>query len=154
MNFVYCWEPVLKIPILNITLLSMWRISGTLPAHMAELMGSAGDDSAVNSQGFNVVTGFILFIITCLMSKFVDKASGFGASLFGQQSSMPQEVRQIASKVKGAVQDFGKTAATAPYKFAGNKMADKLTGGSEKREGASAGNSGEGSEGKGSGGGG
>ena len=134
MNFVYCWEPVLKIPILNITLLSMWRISGTLPAHMAELMGRSGDDTAVNSQGFNVVTGFILFIITCLMSKFVDKASGFGASLFGQQSSMPQEIKQMVSQVKGKVQDIGKTVATAPYKFVGKKIGDKLTGGEKKRE--------------------
>ena len=68
------------------------------------------------------------------MSKFVDKASGFGASLFGQQSSMPNEIRQLASKAKSTVQDFGKTAATAPYKFVGGKVGSALTGGEKKRE--------------------
>ncbi|GEM_PF-5401682 len=159
MNFVYCWEPVLKIPILNITLLSMWRISGTLPAHMAELMGSSGDDTAINSQGFNVVTGFVLFIITCLMSKFVDKASAFGAGLFGQQSSMPQEIQQLASKAKSTVQDFSKKAMIAPYKAIGNKIVDKLTGaggddGKENKGGAAGGAGKENRGGAGGGGGG
>ena len=133
MNFVYCWEPVLKIPILDITLFSMWRISGTLPAHMAELMGTMGDEGTpANSKGFNVLTGFILFIITCLMSKFVDKASGFGAGLFGQGSSMPSEIKQIISKGREMVKETG----FKPIKGAGKTIVDKASklGDSEDKE--------------------
>ena len=103
MNFVYCWEPIIKIPVLDITLFSMWRISGTMPAHMAELSGTVGDEIALNTKGFNFLTAFILFIITCMMSEFVDKASAFGAKLFGQESSMPAEVKQILGQVRSAV---------------------------------------------------
>ncbi len=126
MNFIYCWEPVLKIPILDITLFSAWRIAGSLPAHMAELMGSSGDLSSTNNSGFNVITGLVLFIITCLMSKFVNKASTFGAKLFGQSSSMPEEIKKVMGAIKGAVKDAGKTAATAPYKYGAGKIAGKM----------------------------
>ena len=131
MNFIYCWEPVLKIPILDITLFSMWRIAGTMPAHMAELAGTLGDDTARNTKGFNFLTAFMLFIITCMMSKFVEKASTFGAKIFGQQSSMPEQVRQGLGKAKEFIKD-------APKKGAGaikNKITKKSKDG-EKRKGA------------------
>ena len=103
MNFIYCWEPVLKIPILDITIFSMWKISGTMPTHMAELTGSIGEETAVNTKGFNFLTAFMLFILTAMMSKFVSKASTFGAGLFGQESSMPEKVKQITEAVKGKI---------------------------------------------------
>ena len=37
------------------------------------------------------------------MSKFVSKASTFGAKWFGQESSMPKEVSAILDKAKSAV---------------------------------------------------
>ncbi len=106
MNFVYCWEPVIKIPILDITLFSMWRISGTMPVHMAELSGHVADDVAFNTKGFSFLTAFILFIITCMMSEFVDKTSTFGAKLFGQQSSMPNEIKQALGQVKTVISEL------------------------------------------------
>ena len=111
MNFIYCWEPVLKVPILDITLLSMWRISGTMPAYMAELSGSMGDDTSINTKGFNFLTAFMLFIVTCMMSKFVDNASKFGAKVFGQSSSMPGEIKEALDAVKGVVKDLPKQGA-------------------------------------------
>lgn len=131
MNFIYCWEPVLKIPILDITLFSMWRIAGTMPSHMAELAGTLGDDTATNTKGFNFLTAFMLFIITCMMSKFVEKASTFGAKIFGQKSSMPEQVKQVLGKAKEFIKD-------APKKGAGaikNKITKKSKDG-EKRKGA------------------
>lgn len=124
MNFIYCWEPVLKIPILDITLFSMWRISGTMPAHMAELMGTIGEDSGVNTKGFNILTAFMLFIITCMMSKFVDKASGMGAGFFGQKGSMPAEIKQALQGVKKVVKDLPKKGAGAIKDKIGNKLSD------------------------------
>lgn len=131
MNFIYCWEPVLKIPILDITLFSMWRIAGTMPTHMAELAGTLGDDISTNTKGFNFLTAFMLFIITCMMSKFVEKASNFGAKIFGQKSSMPEQVKQVLGKAKEFIKD-------APKKGAGaikNKITKKSKDG-EKRKGA------------------
>ena len=119
MNFIYCWEPVLKVPVLDITLFSMWRISGTMPAHMAELAGTMGDDNAINTKGFNFLTAFMLFIVTCMMSKFVDKAATFGAKVFGQSSSMPEEVKQALNGMKGFIKD-------APMKGA-SMLKKKLT---------------------------
>ncbi len=103
MNFVYCWEPILKIPILDITLFSMWRISGTMPVHMAELSGFVGEDSAINTKGFNFLTAFILFIITCMMSEFINKTSTFGAKIFGKESSMPSVLKETLGQVKSIV---------------------------------------------------
>ena len=137
MNFVYCWEPVLKIPILDITLFSMWRISGTMPAHMAELAGTLGDDNSVNTKGFNFLTAFMLFIITCMMSKFVDKASVFGAKIFGQQSSMPGEIKQLLGQVKNTIKGLpmmgGKMLKDKISKLGESKDEDKNK---EKRSGA------------------
>ena len=127
LNFIYCWEPIIKIPLLNITLLSMWRIAGTLPAHMAELMGYNGSGSAI-SQGFNLINGFELLIITMMMSKFVDKASSFGAKLFGQSSSMPSSVKQTISGIKQQMTQKTMDKIKAPVKF----VKDKITGEEKK----------------------
>lgn len=132
MNFVYCWEPIIKIPVLDITLFSMWRISGTMPAHMAELSGTAGEEIALNTKGFNFLTAFILFIITCMMSEFVDKASAFGAKLFGQESSMPAEVKQILGQVRNVVKSLPmkgvnavKDAVSSKKKKSGDDKAER-----------------------------
>ena len=143
MNFILCWEPILKIPILDITLFSFWRISGTLPAHMAELMGSTGDEAVSNAKGFNILTGLVLFLLTTLMSKYVEKASEFGAKLFEQKGSMPQQVKQIANKVKKGTTDLAKKGVGAGLKGMkklGGKLVDSFAddkwggGGGEKRQ--------------------
>ena len=95
-----------------------------MPAHMAELMGTIGEDSGVNTKGFNILTAFMLFIITCMMSKFVDKASGMGAGFFGQKGSMPAEIKQALQGVKKVVKDLPKKGAGAIKDKIGNKLSD------------------------------
>ena len=131
MGFAYCWEPVLTIPVINMTLLSMWKIAGQLPTHMAELMGDYGPQGSgyTSNQGFSILTGLCLFLITAVMSKFVDKASKFGASIFGGISSGEafgiQQLAQMARKgVNNLTVTGTKTIASAPLK--------KITGGSKK----------------------
>ena len=128
LGFAYCWEPVLKIPVLNITLLSMWKIAGQLPTHMAELMGDYGPQGSgySSNQGFSILTGLCLFLLTNVMGKFVDKASTFGAGLFGGIGSgeafgiqhLAQGMRQGANKLgaEGA-KTIAKKIATAPSKL-------------------------------------
>ena len=52
---------------------------------MAEMMGDFGPQGSgySSNQGFSILTGLCLFLLTNVMGKFVDKASSFGAKLFG-----------------------------------------------------------------------
>ena len=132
MNFIYCWEPVLMIPILDIPLFSMWKIAGTMPTHMAELLGHIPAETALNTKGFNFLTAFMLFIISCMMSKFVDGVSNFGAKIFGQKSSMPSQVKQVLSQAK----TITKSLPMKGLSMAKNSFISKnKSGNSEKREG-------------------
>ena len=128
MNFIICWEPVIKIPILDVTLFSWYKIAGTLPQHMAELMGEYGPTITGQTDKFSVLTGITLLLITMAMSKFIDQASEFGAKLFGQSSSMPKDLKDIVSKARGGVNSIGSKVMTTPYKFAGGYVAGKATG--------------------------
>ena len=128
MNFIICWEPVIKIPILDITLFSWYKIAGTLPQHMAELMGEYGPTITGQTDKFSVLTGITLLLITMAMSKFIDEASEFGAKLFGQSSSMPNELKGLVNKARTGVNQLGSKVMTAPYKAAGGYVANKATG--------------------------
>ena len=128
MNFIICWEPVIKIPILDVTLFSWYKIAGTLPQHMAELMGEYGPTITGQTDKFSVLTGITLLLITMAMSKFIDQASEFGAKLFGQSSSMPKDLKDIVSKARGGVNSIGSKVMTTPYKFAGGYVSGKATG--------------------------
>ena len=119
LGFAYCWEPVLKIPILNITLLSMWKIAGQLPTHMAEMMGDFGPRGSgySSNQGFSILTGLCLFLLTNVMGKFVDKASKFGASLWGSGST--SEIFNIQQLAQGLRQGANKFGAEGAKKIGG-----------------------------------
>lgn len=106
LNFTYCWEPVLTIPIIDVTLFSCWRISGTLPIHMAELMGEYAPtgSASVSNNGFSILTGLFLFMITSIMSKFIDKSANFGASILGVQSNqIVSSITALAARGKSFV---------------------------------------------------
>ncbi len=114
LGFAYCWEPVLKIPVLNITLLSMWKIAGQLPTHMAELMGDFGPQGSgySSNQGFSILTGLCLFLLTNVMGKFVDKASKFGAGLFGGTGTGEAfGIQQIAQGMRQGANKLGAMGA-------------------------------------------
>ena len=117
LGFAYCWEPVLKIPVLNITLLSMWKIAGQLPTHMAELMGDFGPQGSgySSNQGFSILTGLCLFLLTNVMGKFVDKASKFGADLWGSGST--SEVFGIQKLSRGLREGANKLGANGAKKI-------------------------------------
>ena len=62
------------------------------------------------------------------MGKFVDKASSFGAKLFGQSSSMPSSVKQTISGIKQQMTQKTMDKIKAPVKF----VKDKITGEEKK----------------------
>ena len=127
MNFIICWEPVIKIPILDITLFSCWKIAGTLPTHMAELMGEEQPNNIGGLRdGFSMLTGLTLLLITLCMQKFIDKASDFGAGLFNQKSSLPDSMKSLNKMARGGITKFGTAIATAPYKAAGKKIGNGM----------------------------
>ena len=102
LNFTYCWEPIIKVPVLNIPLFSCWRIAGNLPVAMAEMMGDfAPTGKAITgSTGFSPLTALCLYLLTVTMSKFIDKSVKFGGDLFGGGSQMAQGVSEVFGKAK------------------------------------------------------
>ena len=73
-------------------------------------------------DGFSMLTGLTLLLITLCMQKFIDKASDFGAGLFDQKSSLPDKLKALNKAARGGITKFGAGVATAPYKAAGKKI--------------------------------
>ena len=120
LNFTYCWEPIIKIPVLNIPLFSCWRIAGNLPVAMAELMGDyAPTGKAITgSTGFSPLTALCLYLLTVTMSKFIDKSVKFGGDLFGGGSQTAQAISAGIGKLKdGANSIAGSVAKNVPKRF-------------------------------------
>ena len=120
LNFIYCWEPIIKIPVLNIPLFSCWRIAGNLPVAMAELMGDyAPTGKAITgSTGFSPLTALCLYLFTVTMSKFIDKSVKFGGDLFGGGSQTAQALSGTISKAKDKANSIaGNIAKNVPKRF-------------------------------------
>ena len=135
LNFTYCWEPIIKIPVLNIPLFSCWRIAGNLPVAMAEMMGDyAPTGKAITgATGFSPLTALCLYLLTVTMSKFIDKSVKFGGDLFDGGSQTAQAISGAIGGAKdGANSVAGYIAKRVPKKVAGTigKNLDKITRGS------------------------
>ena len=120
LNFIYCWEPIIKIPVLNIPLFSCWRIAGNLPVAMAELMGDyAPTGKAITgSTGFSPLTALCLYLLTVTMSKFIDKSVKFGGDLFGGGSQTAQALSGGIGKLKDSANSIaGNIAKNVPKRF-------------------------------------
>jgi type IV secretory pathway VirB6-like protein len=120
LDFIICWEPILVIPYLNITIFSFWRRADVAPAHVLQLMGESAP-LVKGTQSINLASALILLLLTMMMMKFCNQAASFGASLFGG-SSFGNEAAKVSQKLMSYV----KSGMSALTSRAGNLLKKKV----------------------------
>jgi type IV secretory pathway VirB6-like protein len=82
MDFPICWEVILTLPILNIDLISGWRVAGTIPAEIIDYLNEVPSAAARTSDGPNLLSGLILIVLVYIMGKYINQITGLGAKIF------------------------------------------------------------------------
>jgi hypothetical protein len=127
-NFTICWEPIFKIPGINLVLLSGWKIAGDIPVFVNMLLYYSngglplnGDDFS-SIRTFNIATAIIIFLLVRNMQEYIKMVTQFGYSVLGQDDKMSSTLDALGDLAKSGAASAAQTAAgVAKDVFRGGK---------------------------------
>ncbi len=106
LNFTICFDPIIQIPIVNLTLFSMWRVAGHIPPVLQVMMGVTNSENEMQSIG--IIDALLVYLMVNLLDKFVDESVKLGTEIFGgQESGLTQMISSEFKKIKDTVSVTG-----------------------------------------------
>lgn len=113
LNFGVCMEPVLIIPIINLTLMSWWTVQGTVPNQLKNYMPEY--KNAEFSDNISVLQVFFLFVLSLCMIKIfalMSKLSGSKAlDIAGPLGNFAKGIDQMIQNPGAIVKQLKEQAA-------------------------------------------